>query len=72
MMENSYIEHIFSYHPPKDEGVAERHAKVREACLNMALYLNETLPDSEERNVSIRRLQDVMFWANAAIARSTE
>jgi hypothetical protein len=59
----------FEYHPPKTQTVIEMHQDVRSECLSMALSLNQTLPDGREKALAITKLEEVMFWANAAIAR---
>lgn len=48
------------------------HTSARQHCLDLALYLNETLPADRPREVALvmTGLEEVMFWANAAIARS--
>ena len=47
------------------------HGSVRAACLELAHQLNDDLPEGREKSVAITKLEEAMFWANAAIARTT-
>lgn len=64
------LENRFSFHPAKDEDTQIRHGAVRAMCLNLASNLNEVLPEGREKSLAITHLEEVMFWANAGIARS--
>lgn len=67
-LDNDQIFAIFSFHPPKDASVASRHEAVRDACKEAALTIKEMTPDSPEQTTAIRKLQEAMMHANAAIA----
>ena len=58
----------FTYHPP-DENAILAHQKIRQAGLALALLLMEEVPGSKERSSAMTHLEEVVFWANAAIAR---
>jgi hypothetical protein len=68
-MNRSDIERCFSYHPPK-EGQAVRYIAIRDAAKQLALLLLDKAPDSSELNLAVHHLEEVVFWANAAIARN--
>lgn len=59
----------FKYHAPNQLKV-ELHQGVREGCETLAEYLNNLLVDGREKSVAITKLEEVMFWANAFIARN--
>ena len=59
----------FNYHAP-DAAKAELHGNTRDQCLALAKALDEALPPSREKSLAITNLEQVMFWANAAIARN--
>jgi len=63
------LDHRFAYHPPKDEFVRNQHEDVRAACQYVAQFFADTLPAGRERSLAITKLEEAMFWANAAIAR---
>lgn len=42
---------------------------MRAACLDLAVKIVETVPYSREQSNALTRLEEVMFWANAGIAR---
>lgn len=68
-MDHADIENRFRYHPPAGAKVT-RHEGMRDACRLFALHLNDELPEGREKSLAITKLEEVMFWSNAAIARS--
>jgi len=69
-MDAAELDHRFAYHPPPNETIGELHASVRGICRDVAAGLNHLLPDGSEKALAITNLEQVMFWANAAIART--
>jgi len=69
-MEPKEITNRFQYHPP-DEAKKIAHETMRSACLSLAEALNAALPEGREKSLAVTHLEEVMFWANAAIARRT-
>lgn len=69
-MLESDLKNRFDYHPPKDSSVANSHAHIRADCLSLALNINDLVPESREKHLAITKLEEVMYWANAAIARN--
>jgi len=62
------IQRRATYHPPTD--VAKKwHEQVRETYSHAAQFTNQ-LPDGRENSVAQTKLEEWMFWANAAIARN--
>lgn len=59
----------FTYHPPI-EGQPERYQAIRAAALDLAILINNTTPASREQSLSLTALDEVVFWANSAIARN--
>jgi hypothetical protein len=62
----------FEYHPPTTEAEREAHQEVRNQLLELAQDLEALLPDGREKALTITKLEEAMFWANAAIARAKE
>jgi hypothetical protein len=58
----------FIHRAPKD-GQPEKYEDIRSGALEMAQYINQICPDSREKSLAITHLEEVVFWANAAIAR---
>ena len=58
----------FTYHPPTADQVP-RYEAVRAAALLLALQLEQLVPDSPERDRAFDALDEVVWRANAAIAR---
>ena len=59
----------FSYHPPRNEETVRRHQEVREAIAVASDYVITLTPPGREQSLSVMKLEEAMFWANAAIAR---
>lgn len=59
----------FVYHPPSKQR-AEVHDHIRTELLDMARHLDTYVPDSREKSLAITKLEECMFWSNAAIARN--
>jgi hypothetical protein len=58
----------FLYHAP-DEQDALDHTAVRGMLLEVAERLCNLCPEGRELSLTITKLEEVMFWANAAISR---
>ncbi len=63
------IERDFSYHPPKDDQ-AERYIRIRAYAKGLAECIAEHTPTSREQSVALTKLDEVVMFANAAIARN--
>ncbi len=59
----------FTYHPPK-EGQSERSDQLRDAARLLASLIVDLTPNSHEQELAVIRLEEAIFWANAAIARN--
>lgn len=68
MIPRDDVERRFTYHPPK-EGQPERYVLLRDAARALALLVLEYTPASREQSLAITKLEEAVFWANAAIAR---
>lgn len=62
------LENRFSHHAPDADKILA-HEGVREEVLMVAEHFAETLPESREKSLAITKLEEAMFWANAALAR---
>jgi hypothetical protein len=60
----------FTFHPSGTHRKHERHELVRKAChIAAKAIVAATVEGSREQSLSITKLEEAMFWANAAIAR---
>lgn len=64
------LEHRFDYHPPSTDVVKGTHEHVRALLYAVAAEFDATFPDGREKSLAITKLEEAMFWANAAIART--
>lgn len=67
-MDHTELAVRFTYHAPKGDQ-AERYQKLRQLCYELGTHVLELTPDSREQSLAMTRLEEVVFWANAAIAR---
>lgn len=69
---NAEITHRFAYHAPKNEATVKAHERVRKLLGDVAQELDALLPTDRpgEKALTQTHLEDAMFSANAAIARS--
>lgn len=58
----------FTYHPPTPEQTAV-YPHIRATALRVGELLVSVCPFCNERTMAITHLEEVVFWANAAIAR---
>jgi len=66
------INHRFGYHPPLSRTRVDDHEEVRALCADVASDFDERLPDGREKSTAITKLEEAMFWANAALARAPD
>ena len=63
------LKNDFSYHSPKTIQTAQDHEAMRDRCLGLAILLVDHCPPGRELDNALTKMEEVMFWANAAIAR---
>jgi hypothetical protein len=69
-MELTDIANRFGYHRPKDDLTVADHELVRKVLADVALVLNAITPEGREKSTAVTKLEEAMFWYNAAIARN--
>jgi hypothetical protein len=62
------IEIRFTYHPPHGDQ-PKRFELLRGEARVMARMIESLTPESRERSLALTALEEVVMWANAAIAR---
>jgi hypothetical protein len=50
----------------------DEHTDIRRSCYQLAIVVNEAVPDGREKSTAITKIEEAMFWANAALARSED
>jgi hypothetical protein len=71
MASGAELEHRFGFHPANTIQRGNQHDAARAACLTLAQELNALIPDDrpDEKERALVKVEEAMFWANAAIAR---
>jgi hypothetical protein len=75
-MDVTDLKNRFTYHPPKEPERPGplpqrlRYEEIRGRALQFAEILNSHCPDSRELELAITKIEEAVFWANAAIARN--
>lgn len=62
----------FTHHAPTTPARAAAHATVRGACTGLAAQIVDHCPPGREQALALTKIEEAMFWANAAIARAEE
>ena len=70
MSDATELKHRFDYHPPSTDEVRVAHESIRNACYNLAQFMNELLPEGREKSLVFTHLEECMYWANASVART--
>jgi hypothetical protein len=68
-MQAEDIENRFAFHAATTDEKRDAHTSVRQSCRRLADFLNDKLPEGREKSTAFTKLEEVMFWSNAALAR---
>jgi len=63
------LDNRFNYHKP-DAAKVILHEDIRNAARALAKDVDLLVPDGREKALALTKIEEVMFWANAAIARN--
>lgn len=69
MIDPKDLANRFTYHPPKD-GQPDVYKIIRDIAFAYAVNINELVPDGREKALALTKLEEVVFWSNAGIARN--
>ena len=70
-MDSDDLAKRFTYHAPT-AGQPETYQSIRGEALKLALIIDVSQPDSREKSLAITNLEEVVFWANAGVARNSK
>lgn len=68
-MDSTELERRFTYHAPRGDQPA-RYERLRAEARELAELICDMCPDARERSVALTKLDEVVMWANASIARN--
>ncbi len=63
------LANTFTYHPPKGSQ-AQRYEMLRGNAQKLAFEIATFTPESREQSLALTKLEEAIFFANAAIARN--
>lgn len=63
------LKNVFTYHPPRPDQIP-RYEQIREEARKLAMLLTTVCPNSRELSIALTHLEQMSFFANAAIARN--
>jgi hypothetical protein len=66
--ERARLLEVFTYHAPKGDQV-QRYATLRAYAYELAVLVSDLTPPGRERALALTKLEEAVFFANAAIAR---
>lgn len=66
------IESDFTYHPPRDDNQRAMYIAIRNEAKALAYLIDSAMPDGREKSLAVTKLEEVVFWTNAGIARGEE
>lgn len=66
------LDHRFAHHPPRTPDRVAGHETIRQIVRTTVGLLVEQTPAGREQAVMITKLEEAMFWANAALARAKQ
>lgn len=69
MFTKEELDKRFNFHPATPLS-GPLHNGVRRMCRNLANVLVALVPDGREQSLAITHLEEVMYWANAGVARN--
>jgi hypothetical protein len=67
-MDKADIDNRFTYHAPKP-GQPEIYQDIRTLAKELALEIDEVVPEGREKSLAITKLEEAVMWANSGIAR---
>jgi exoribonuclease R len=68
-MDRADIRNRFEYHPANTSDRQADHTNVRNQLMETAFLVDSVCPEGREKSLAVTKLEEAMFWANAAIAR---
>ena len=68
-MDQSILDRNFKYHAPK-EGQPKLYQDIRDKAKELAILINDSVPESREKSLAVTNIEQAVMWANAGIARN--
>lgn len=72
LMDESEVRRRFSHHPPKSRQTEQLHEQIRAWFEDLTLRITPVVPECREASTGVTKLEEAMYWFNAAIARNQD
>ncbi|MCK9361630.1 hypothetical protein M0Q28_05435 [Patescibacteria group bacterium] len=69
MAQGTELDKVYTYHPPFGTQ-QERYVRIRDEAKSFATTILALTPKSREQSLALTKLEEVVMWANSAIARN--
>lgn len=66
------LKNRFAYHPATTQDRQDAHEDIRCEAYRLAAIIQNDIPDGREKSLALTKVEEAMFWANAAIARKAD
>ena len=70
MSDRLELDERFKHHPPTTMKIENAHTDLRLAARKMMRAVEEICPAGREKDLALTKIEEAMFWANAAVARA--
>lgn len=69
MIGEKELKRRFTYHPPVTSDQVDSYQRLRELGFELAMEIDQRVPDSREKSTALTKLEEAIMHANAGIAR---
>lgn len=63
------LDNRFGYHKPDSQITIDKYERIRNYAKQFADHITFETPSSREQSLALTKVEEAVFWANAAIAR---
>ena len=68
-MDPKVVKNNFTYHKPTEKTIP-KYETIREEGKTFSEKINDMCPESREKSIALRKIEEAVMWANASVARN--